>query len=168
MIIFDLKCAPNGHVFEAWFGSTGDYDDQQSRGLVSCPLCGASEIVKAVMAPAVGMKGNRRPGSAPMPASMPAPGGGVETPSAPDLLSGDPEAVKRMLAAVAVVQKTMLEGSESVGDRFADEARAIHHGESEKRSIHGRATRAEAEELIEDGIPVAPLPFPVVEPGEEN
>jgi hypothetical protein len=164
MIIFDLKCAPSGHVFEAWFGSTGDYDDQQSRGLVSCPICGADEVAKAVMAPAVGMKGNRRSGSA----SLPAPGGGGETPPAPGLLSGDPEAVKRMLAAVAAVQKTMLEGSESVGDRFADEARAIHLGESEKRSIHGRATRAEAEGLIEDGIPVAPLPFPVVEPGEEN
>jgi hypothetical protein len=159
MIIFDLKCAPNGHVFEAWFGSSDDYEDQQRRGLVSCPLCGAGQVGKAVMAPAVGAKGNRR--SAPQP-------GASQDERASDLFSADPDTVKQMLAAVAAVQAKMLEGSESVGDRFAEEARAIHLGESEKRAIHGQASRAEAESLVEDGIPVAPLPFPVIEPGEEN
>lgn len=164
MIIFDLKCAPNGHVFEAWFGSSGDYADQQARGLVACPLCGSAEVGKAVMAPSVGAKGNRSTPTA-------APGGSGEesgAPAAPELFSGDPESVKTMLAAAAAVQRKLLEGSESVGDRFAEEARAIHVGEKERRAIHGRASRAEAESLIEDGIPVAPLPFPVVEPGEEN
>ena len=164
MIIFDLKCAANGHVFEAWFGSTGDYEEQQARGLVSCPLCGSAEVVKAVMAPAVGPKGNRS-----RPVAAPGAGNGEEAmPVSPELFSGDPESVKTMMAAVAAVQRKLLEGSESVGDRFADEARAIHVGEKERRAIHGRASRAEAESLIEDGIPVAPLPFPVVEPGEEN
>ena len=73
-----------------------------------------------------------------------------------------------MLAAAAEAQKKLLESSEAVGERFADEARAIHLGEAEARAIHGRATRADAESLIEDGIEVAPLPFPVIEPGEEN
>ncbi|MEO7825867.1 MAG: DUF1178 family protein, partial [Allosphingosinicella sp.] len=73
-----------------------------------------------------------------------------------------------MLAAAAALQKTMLAGSESVGDRFAAEARAIHLGDADRRPIHGEATRAEAESLIEDGVPVAPLLFPVVPPGEEN
>jgi hypothetical protein len=159
MIIFDLRCAAGGHVFEAWFGSSKDYEDQLGRGLISCPLCGSAEIGKAVMAPAVGAKGNRG-GSA-----NESVGGGQ---SPPELFSGDPETVKQMLAAVATIQRKMLEGSESVGDRFADEARAIHLGETDKRPIHGRASRADAESLIEDGIPVAPLPFPVVEPGEEN
>jgi hypothetical protein len=159
MIIFDLKCAEGGHVFEAWFGSSADYDNQLRRGLISCPLCGSDDIAKAVMAPAVGAKGNRAV----------APAGGVSAQQAPaELFSGDPEAIKQMLAAVATVQRKMLEGSESVGDRFAEEARAIHLGETEKRAIHGRASRADAESLIEDGIPVAPLPFPVVDPGEEN
>ena len=161
MIIFDLKCAPQGHVFEAWFGSTDDYDSQQARGLVSCPLCGAAEVGKAVMAPAVGAKGNRRAA----PAGREQAG---ETQSGPELFTADPDTVKTMLAAVAAIQRKLLDGSESVGDRFADEARAIHLGESAARAIHGRATRAEAESLIEDGIPVAPLPFPVIEPGEEN
>ena len=167
MIIFDLKCAPRGHVFEAWFGSSEDYEAQLARGLVACPLCGAAEIGKAVMAPAVGAKGNRR--GAPAAAAQAGEGGKEPADAAgPELLGGDPETVKQMLAAAAAVQRGLLEGSEGVGDRFADEARAIHLGEKEKRAIHGRASRAEAESLIEDGIPVAPRPFPVVDPGEEN
>ena len=146
MIIFDLKCAPQGHVFEGWFGSSLDFEEQQSRGLVSCPICGSAEVVKAVMAPAVGAKGNQTA----------------------NLFSSDPQGVKRMLAALATEQKKMLEESEHVGERFADEARAIHLGEADARAIHGRASRDEAIGLIEDGIPVAPLPFPVIEPGEEN
>jgi hypothetical protein len=152
MIIFDLKCAPQGHVFEGWFGSSADYEEQQGRGLVSCPLCGSGDVAKAVMAPAVGAKANRAAAEAPR----------------PELFSGDAESVKRMLASLAAEQKKMLASSEHVGDRFADEARAIHLGDAEARAIHGRATRDQAESLIDDGIPVAPLPFPVVEPGEEN
>ena len=152
MIIFDLKCAPRGHVFEAWFASSAAFSEQQERGLVSCPLCGSAEVAKAPMAPAVGAKGNR---SAP-PAT------------APELLSNDAEQVKAMLAALAAEQKRLLAASEDVGDRFADEARAIHLGEAPARAVHGCATRAQAEDLIGDGVPIAPLPFPVVPPGEEN
>jgi hypothetical protein len=154
LIIFDLKC-PFGHVFEAWFGSSADYDDQKSRGLIGCPICGAQDIEKAPMAPAVGAKGNSR---------VTAPSAGLPL----DLSSADPKAVKAMLSAAAAVQKKLLENSESVGDRFADEARAIHLGDADARAIHGRATREQAVSLIEEGIAVAPLPFPIAEPGEEN
>jgi hypothetical protein len=149
LIVFDLKCAPDGHVFEAWFGSSGDYEDQRKRGLVSCPLCGSEDVGKAPMAPAV-----------------PAKGGSAR--SSEGLFSGTPDEVKAMLAAAVAVQRKLLEGSEGVGDRFADEARAIHLGEAPKRSIYGRATGEQARDLVEEGIPVAPLPFPVAEPGEEN
>jgi hypothetical protein len=149
VIIFDLKCAGQGHVFEGWFGSSADYEDQQGRGLVSCPVCGSGEVGKAVMAPAVSAKGNSSAG-------------------ARDMVSGDPESVKRMLAALAAEQKRILSQSEHVGERFADEARAIHLGDVDARAIHGRATREQAESLLDEGIMVAPLPFPVVEPGEEN
>ena len=142
MIVFDLRCRA-GHVFEAWFGSSADYDDQQARGLVACPICGAADIEKAPMAPRVAAKGNQ-----------------AEAPS--------PEAMKTMLAEMATMQKKLLEKSDNVGDRFPDEARAIHLGEAEARAIHGRASRDDARDLIEDGIPVSPLPFPVAEPGEEN
>jgi hypothetical protein len=143
MIIFDLRCAPQGHVFEAWFGSTEDFEAQRGRGLVACPICGTSEVDKAPMAPRVGAKGNR---------------------------SGElpPEAVKAALAGMAEAQKKLLEKSEHVGDRFPDEARAIHLGEAEARAIHGQATPEQADDLREEGIPVAPLPFPVVPPETKN
>jgi hypothetical protein len=143
VIIFDLKCAPQGHVFEVWFGSSADYESQQARGLVACPLCGSAEVAKAPMAPRVGAKGNRHA----------------------DMSASD---IKAMMAEMAKLQKQLLEKSEHVGDRFPDEARAIHLGEAEARAIHGRASKADADSLIEDGIPVSPLLFPHVEPGEEN
>ena len=148
MIVFDLKCGSGSHVFEAWFGSSEDYQDQKARGLVECPLCGSPDVDKAVMAPRVGAKANR-----------------VERPT--DVAAGD-DGMKAMLAAMAAVQKKMLKNSDFVGERFADEARAIHLGEAAARSIHGKATKAETESLLADGIHVAPLPFPVVAPGEEN
>ena len=151
MIVFDLRCQPAGHVFEAWFASTDDYESQRKRGLVECPLCASPSIEKAVMAPRVGAKSNQ-----------------PSAPQAPNLVGGNPSDVKAMLAALAEVQRRILEKSDYVGERFADEARAIHFGEAAERAIYGKATRAETDSLIEDGIPVAQLPLPVAIPGEEN
>ena len=150
MIVFDLRCRAEGHVFEGWFGSTGDYQSQLKRGLVQCPLCGTEDVEKAVMAPRIAAKANR----------------GEEPASA--AAYADPERVKTALAAMAKAQKALLEASDNVGDRFAAEARGMHFGEIESRSIHGRTTRAETQSLIDDGVPIAPLPFPVIEPGEAN
>jgi hypothetical protein len=157
MIVFDLRCG-DGHVFEAWFGSTDDYEAQRKRGLVSCPLCGSDEVAKAVMAPAVGAKGNRVPApsrTAPVVPVQSAPSAGAMP---------APAEMKAMLTALAQAQVKALEGSEHVGKRFAEEARAIHEGEAPERVIHGEATPAEAKALAEDGVPVAHLPFPVVPP----
>ena len=137
MIVYDLVCTPAGHVFEAWFGSSGDYDDQRARGLLSCPLCGSEEVGKAPMAPAVRASGQ----------------------------SPDP---KLLLAALAAAQARALEKSTWVGKGFAGEARAMHLGEAKHRSIHGQATLAEAKSLAEEGVPIAPLPLPVVPPEEAN
>jgi len=147
MIVFDLSCGA-GHVFEAWFGSSTDYEDQRARGLVACPICGLSEIDKAVMAPNVSAKGNR------------------QTPSAVAMRKGvpAPAEMKAALAALAKAQAKLLEGSEHVGSRFAEEARAIHDGDAPERAIHGQATAAEAKALVEEGVPVAPLPLPIVPP----
>jgi hypothetical protein len=152
VIVFDLRCAPVGHVFEAWFASSAAFEEQRGRGLVACPLCGSAEVAKAPMAPAVGAKGNASPAPA----------------SGESLFGGAPAEVKSMLAAAAALQKALLAGSESVGPRFAAEARAIHLGEADPRPIHGEASPAEAESLIEEGVPIAALPFPIVPPGEEN
>lgn len=148
MIVFDLKCGA-AHVFEAWFGSSADYEQQKARGLLSCPMCGDPGIDKAVMAPAVAAKGNRA------------------APAMPMATGADAER-KAMLAALARAQKQMLEGSDWVGSAFAAEVRDMHNGDRPQRAIHGEATPDEARALIEDGLPVAPLPFPVTPPGREN
>ncbi|MGN6280052.1 MAG: DUF1178 family protein [Sphingomonas sp.] len=144
MIVFDLKCGV-GHVFEAWFGSSRDYEDQRQRGLLSCPLCGDDEIGKAVMAPSVPAKGNSKNDTPPNPA-----------------------AIKAALAAVAEAQRKALDGSTWVGRSFATKARAMHDGDIANTPIHGEASAAEARALIDDGVPVAPLPFPVAPPQTRN
>jgi hypothetical protein len=160
VIVFDLACGA-GHVFEAWFGSSGDYEDQRARGLVECPLCGDRAVTKAVMAPNVGAKGNTLP--EPRPASgrpVPMQAGGPPAPAA----------IKALLARLAEAQAQVLARSEHVGRRFAAEARAIHEGDAPERPIHGQATLAEARALVEDGVEVAPLPLPlpIVPAGEAH
>jgi len=145
MIVFDLKCG-GGHVFEAWFGSSADYESQRERSLIACPMCGDAAIDKAVMAPNVAAKGNRR-GDAPAP--------------------GKPDP-RQLMAALAEAQAKMLEGSQWVGMAFADKARAMHLGEEAQAPIHGQASAEEAKALIEEGVAVAPLPLPVVPPEQCN
>lgn len=152
MIVFDLAC-DQSHVFEAWFGSTEDYDTQQARGLVSCPICGSQAVNKAVMAPNVGPKGNQIVPKAPV---RPMPMMASDGPA--------PAEIKQMLGKLAEMQAKALEKSEDVGGRFATEARAIHDGDAPDRLIHGQATIQDAKGLIDDGIGVMPLPFPVVPP----
>lgn len=138
MIVFDLSCGA-GHVFEAWFGSQGDYDGQRERGLVSCPMCGGGNVSKAPMAPRISTS------------------------------EADPQADPRaMMRKLMAAQAKLLSGSEDVGGRFAEEARAIHLGDAEERQIHGRATPGEARLLLEEGVRVAPLPFPVRDPARDN
>ncbi|NJR77191.1 DUF1178 family protein [Sphingomonas corticis] len=140
MIVFDLKCAGD-HVFEAWFASTRAYDEQRERRLVACPLCGDTQVAKAVMAPNVAPKGNA---------------------------VARPERIKALLSELAAAQGKALEGSRWVGRRFADEARAMHVGEAEHATIHGQATPEEARALIDEGVPVAPLLLPVAPPETLN
>ena len=135
MIVFDLHCEDSGDVFEAWFQSGADYEDQKARGLVQCPSCGSDRVTKAPMAPRIPVKS-----------------------------SGD----AKPLAQLAALQAAVLKNSEWVGDRFAEEARSMHLGETDPRPVHGNATAAEAKSLIDEGVPVAPLPLPVVPPGQVN
>ncbi|WP_375270229.1 DUF1178 family protein [Sphingomonas sp.] len=143
MIVFDLRCAGD-HVFEAWFSSSGAYESQRERGLISCPICGGSQVEKAVMAPRVSAKGN----------SLPA------APAKPD--------IKALFHAVASAQAAALKNSRWVGAGFAAEARAIHEGEKPDTLIHGQATREEARALAEEGVPIAPLLVPIVPPETLN
>ena len=153
MIVFDLRCG-NAHVFEAWFGSSADYEAQSARGLIACPLCDDATIGKAAMAPAVPRKGNAgSAASAAAGAPCPAIGGRVAT--KPGEKPADADGIAEAFAA----QRRLEAASHYVGDSFAVEARAMHDGETASRAIHGEATPAEALALLRDGVPVAPLPF---------
>jgi hypothetical protein len=149
VIVFDLKCG-SGHVFEAWFGSSAGYEEQRTGGLVECPLCGSHDIAKAVMAPNIPAKGNSQAGTQ---ASANAP---------------PPEVLKAAIAELAQVQAKMLEGSQWVGGTFTDRARAMHNGDETPALIHGQATPKQAKELHDDGVAIAPLPFPVIPPSAQN
>ena len=159
MIVFDLECRSGGHRFEGWFGSSDDFAMQSERGLLACPQCGSADVIKAPMAPAVPRKGNQ------LAAREAGAQGDRSVAVAKDAIP--PEAVK-MMQALAEMQAKALEKSRWVGGKFADESRAMHYGEREAEPIHGQATIEEARELIEEGITVAPLPFPFAPPGEAN
>ena len=139
MIVFDLKCG-SGHVFEAWFASGAAFEEQAAAGQVRCPLCDDAAVTKALMAPAIAAKGNSR-------ADMP--------PAA---------MVKQAMRQLAKAQAEALKTSQWVGTAFAEQARAMHDGERDHAPIHGQASVAEAKALAEEGVPIAPLPFPVVPP----
>jgi hypothetical protein len=155
MIVYELACRSGRHRFEGWFGSSSDFDAQQSRGLVECPECGSCEIEKAPMAPNLVRKGNQH---SPGPAAEAAPVAGGRLP---------PQALA-MMQAMAAMQAEALKESRWVGDTFPEVSRQIHYGERNAETIHGQATADEARELIEEGIELMPLPFPVAPPGEAN
>lgn len=153
MIVFDLHCA-QGHKFEGWFSSSDDFESQRDSGMLACPQCGIATVRKAPMAPAV-----------------PAKGGALE-PSADSSValtnSALPAKVQKALETLAKAQAEALSRSRWVGDDFAEQSRAMHYGEREVAEIHGRASLDEARELLDEGIPVAPLPFPVQPPEDLN
>ena len=141
MIRYDLKCS-EGHQFEAWFASSSAFDEQVERGFVSCSICGNAKVEKALMAPRVPVKGN---------AKAETDAGEKPMMSAPI----DPEVSEKL----AELRRHVEANSDYVGKDFASEARKIHLGETEARSIYGEASGEEAKSLAEDGVPVAPLPF---------
>ena len=164
MIVFDLKCGEAGHRFEGWFRSSEDFANQQQSGLLACPQCGSADVAKAAMAPAVARKGNQVATSHPdRNAESP-----EQTESTPVSNAPMPEAVQKALETLAKAQAKALEKSRWVGNRFAEDARAMHYGEREHETIHGAASAEDAEALIDEGIAIAPLPFPIAPPDEQN
>lgn len=173
MIVFDLECRSGGHRFEGWFGSSEDFARQQQRGLVACPECGSPDVAKAPMAPNLARKGNQISAGklaphqpAPEPAPVAGPPAGLPTVAipAPPL---PPQAIA-MMRAIAQMQAEALKSSQWVGESFAEDARAMHYGDKEQAPIHGQATPEEARDLVEEGIEIAPILFPLAPPGEVN
>ena len=131
MIVYNLRCM-NSHEFEGWFKDSAAFDDQAAAGKLVCPICETGSVEKALMAPAVA--GTKK---------------GV---------ASSPSELRRMRQFVTGLRKYVQEHAEYVGQKFPEEARKIHYGETEERHIYGEATVKEAHELIEEGVDVAPLP----------
>jgi hypothetical protein len=143
MKVIDLRCQ-SGHRFEGWFGSDDDFLDQNGRGLIECPLCADKVIVRLPSAPRLNLSGASEPTAAPTPPQVPA-------------VVDDTAALQaRWLQMV----RHVVANTEDVGERFADEARRIHYGESQERAIRGQASADEREALRDEGIEVHPLPLP--------
>lgn len=143
MKVLNLRCGAQ-HLFEGWFGSEADFQDQLGRGLVSCPLCGDTSVEKMLSAPRLNL-GASVADTPPAAAAVPA---------APQKKPLSPEAQAQLWQAMraAVAQ------AEDVGERFADEARRMHQGEIEARQIRGRASMQDTIALLEEGVPVLPVP----------
>ena len=138
MIKYNLICRAD-HEFEGWFSSSSDYEVQRKKRLVQCPHCGSAKVEKAIMAP------------------------NVSTSRKKDAIASQQKdaqktAMAMMNKAAQTIRKDIEDKCDYVGDKFADEARAIHYGEKEERGIYGKATLEEATELQDEGVTIAPLP----------
>lgn len=134
MMRFSLHC-DQSHEFEGWFRNNEDFDSQTARGLVQCPVCHSPKVGKALMAPS------------------------VTTGRTKDKIAATMgEAQRKLLDEMREISRKVKENADYVGDRFAEEARKIHHGETEERGIYGEATRDEITSLVEDGVEIMPLP----------
>lgn len=159
MIQYTLKCS-NGHVFESWFQSASAFDKLSEAGMVTCVECGCAHVQKAIMAPRVrtGRKAVSGLGEAEQPVHEATP----PVVAAPEPVVAAAEtgpSQEEVAAALKKLRETVEANSDYVGEKFADEARAMHLGDAPERAIYGEAKPEEAKELLEDGIPVVPLPF---------
>ena len=160
MIHYSLVCH-KGHDFESWFASSAAYDKQVKRGLVSCPLCGSAKVEKAIMAPRLARKDKSTPIVAPAEESAAAP-----TPAqAPTPVAMISPQEKEFRAKLKELRDHLTANADNVGKKFPEEARKMHYGETEHRSIYGEASPQDAKELHEEGIEFHPLP---VLPDERN
>lgn len=171
MIRYTLVC-DSAHGFEGWFRNSDDFEAQCARKLVVCPVCGATDVRKGLMAPAVSTSRKKETLSPAVAETGSEPAAAVDAKPATNLPQTDgamqPSALlpvdvrqREIVEALRLVRARILENSENVGADFAAEARKIHYGEAEERSIYGETTPQDAEALLEEGIAVLPLPeFP--------
>ncbi|MCD2344278.1 DUF1178 family protein [Ideonella azotifigens] len=164
MKVWNLRCA-GGHGFEGWFGSEQDFVDQQQNGLLSCPMCGDAQVERLPSAPRLNLSGAKPPKPSravtektqPLPEATPeASGGGM----AQQQLTISPEGLAALQTAWMGMVQQVLSKTEDVGERFPEEARRMHYGETESRSIRGQATAEQRAELSDEGIEVLALPVP--------
>ena len=163
MIRYALNCE-HGHTFESWFANSAAYDKQAKRALVACPVCDSTKVEKAIMSPRLGRTdaADTPPMKLPMPA-VPAPGPVQGPVQGPVAVMSPPE--RELRKKLKELRDHITKNADYVGPRFPEQARKIHYGEIEHRSIYGEATPDQAKELHEEGIEFHPLP---VLPDERN
>lgn len=148
MIHYQLRCS-EGHEFDGWFKDSAAFEAQAQRRLVECPECGGTSVERALMAPAVPKKANRLPALAPAP----------QPPAAPPQKAASGPIPAQVVALLQRMRAEVEKNCDYVGDQFADEARKIHRGESERRGIYGESTPEQAEALADEGIDVSRIPW---------
>jgi hypothetical protein len=161
VIRYNLVCAKR-HEFESWFADSAAYDKQAKRGLVSCPLCGSAKVEKAIMAPRLARKDKGRPIDVPESAAA-TPAASAPAANAPVAMMSPQE--KEFRAKLKELRDHLTANADNVGTKFPEEARKMHYGEIEHRSIYGEASPQDAKDLHEEGIDFHPLP---VLPDERN
>ena len=161
MIKYALAC-DQAHEFESWFPSSAAYDEQRRRGFVTCPVCNSPKVEKQIMAPRLA-RNDREPVAGP-PAPVAAPGA-PEAAAAPQPMALLSEKERELRAMFKAFREHVQKNADHVGERFTDEARKMHYGEIEHRSIYGEASPQDARDLHEEGIEFHPLP---VLPDERN
>ena len=162
MILYTLACE-NGHTFESWFANSAAYDKQVKRSLVTCPACNSAKVEKALMAPR--LSGTKKRGDAAVPAHASEPTPPTTAPATPApvaLMSPQEHELRRNLKEI---REHLTKNADYVGQKFPEEARKMHYGEIEHRSIYGEASPDQAKELHDEGIEFHPLP---VLPDERN
>jgi hypothetical protein len=152
MIRYTLQCA-KGHAFESWFANSAAYDKQAKRSLIACPICNSTKVEKAIMAPRLGRS---EPAAAEAPAPMPAPA--AAPPSPPTSVAMTSPMERELRSKLRELREHIVKNADYVGRGFPEQARKIHYGEVEHRSIYGEATPEEAKELHEEGVAFHPLP----------
>ena len=156
MIKYTLVC-DHKHTFESWFANSEAYDKQVKRKLVTCPICDSAKVEKALMAPRLNARGNKRKtGKSEAVAAMQE----VAAVAAPDtspVVNVSPEE-KEFRAKLKELRDHIVKNADNVGRKFPEEARKMHYGETEHRSIYGEASPEEAKELIEEGVELHPIP----------
>lgn len=159
MILYRLRCA-KGHEFDSWFKDGKTYERQEKRSLIGCPACGSAKVTRAPMAPRIGKGAGKRSGNpVEAPVEAPAEAAPVAAPD-PQMAALAQAMPKEMRETLLKLREQVEKNLEPVGEKFAEEARKIHYGETEERGIRGQASREETRELLEEGISVLPLPIP--------
>jgi hypothetical protein len=155
VIRYSLVCERR-HAFESWFASSAAYDKQVARGLVTCPACGSPKVEKAIMAPALG-RGAKKKGTAAQAAEAPAEAASTDAaPPAPVAMISEHE--RELRTKLKELRDHLVKNADNVGRKFPEEARRMHYGEIDHRSIYGEASPEDAKALHEEGIEFHPLP----------